>query len=95
MGFPDLLQQYPDLAEGVRGKLTSNQPLSAVTWFRTGGPAQLMFQPADEEDLAAFLKKLPADIPVLPVGLGSNPACAGRWPGRGRHSPQRQGLWYH
>ncbi|MEP1932823.1 MAG: UDP-N-acetylmuramate dehydrogenase [Roseibium sp.] len=72
MSFPDLLEQYPDLAVGIRGRLTSNQPLSAVTWFRTGGPAQLMFQPADEADLSAFLKKLPKDIPVLPVGLGSN-----------------------
>ncbi|MEP3427212.1 MAG: UDP-N-acetylmuramate dehydrogenase [Roseibium sp.] len=72
MSFPDLLEQYPDLADGIRGRLTSNQPLSAVTWFRTGGPAQLMFQPADETDLSAFLKKLPKDVPVLPVGLGSN-----------------------
>ncbi|QDG76644.1 UDP-N-acetylmuramate dehydrogenase [Labrenzia sp. PHM005] len=72
MSFPDLLEKYPELANGTRGKLTPNQPLSAVTWFRTGGPAQLMFQPADEDDLAAFLKKLPKDIPVLPVGLGSN-----------------------
>jgi len=72
MGFPDLLEQHPELADGTRGKLTANQPLAAVTWFRTGGPAQLLFQPADEDDLAAFLKKLPNDIPVLPVGLGSN-----------------------
>lgn len=72
MSFPDLLERYPDLAEGVRGKLTANQRLSTVTWFRVGGPAQLMFQPADEADLAAFLKKLPQDVPVLPVGLGSN-----------------------
>lgn len=72
MTWPDLVQDLPDLAARVRGKLTANQPLSAVTWFRTGGPAQLMFQPADEDDLAAFLKVLPADIPVLPIGLGSN-----------------------
>ncbi|WP_299473533.1 UDP-N-acetylmuramate dehydrogenase [uncultured Roseibium sp.] len=72
MSYPDLLAEYPDLLEGIRGKLTPNQPLSAVTWFRTGGPAQLLFQPADEDDLAAFLRKLPAHIPVLPVGLGSN-----------------------
>ncbi|POF28720.1 UDP-N-acetylmuramate dehydrogenase [Roseibium marinum] len=72
MGFPDLLETVPDLGEGIRGRLTANQPLSAVTWLRTGGPAQLMFQPADEADLSAFLKKLPKDIPVLPVGLGSN-----------------------
>ncbi|EEE43643.1 UDP-N-acetylmuramate dehydrogenase [Roseibium alexandrii] len=72
MSFPDLLEEVPDLSDGIRGKLTPNQPLSAVTWFRTGGPAQLMFQPADEDDLAVFLKKLPKDIPVLSVGLGSN-----------------------
>ncbi|MBO9425406.1 UDP-N-acetylmuramate dehydrogenase [Labrenzia sp. R4_1] len=72
MSFPNLLEEVPDLSDGIRGKLTPNQPLSAVTWFRTGGPAQLMFQPADEDDLAVFLKKLPKDIPVLPVGLGSN-----------------------
>ncbi|MCV0428211.1 MAG: UDP-N-acetylmuramate dehydrogenase [Roseibium sp.] len=72
MQFPDLLEQHPQLSEGIRGKLTPNQPLSAVTWFRTGGPAQLLFQPADEDDLAVFLKKLPQGIPVLPVGLGSN-----------------------
>ncbi|GAA0774180.1 UDP-N-acetylmuramate dehydrogenase [Roseibium denhamense] len=72
MSYPDLLIDLPDLKEGTRGRLTPNQPLSSVTWFRTGGPAQLMFQPADEDDLAAFLMKLPKDIPVLPVGLGSN-----------------------
>lgn len=72
MSFPDLLKQFPQLAEGTRGRLTANQRLSTVTWFRTGGPAQLMFQPADEDDLAAFLKKLPKEVPVLPVGLGSN-----------------------
>ncbi|KZM48521.1 UDP-N-acetylmuramate dehydrogenase [Labrenzia sp. OB1] len=72
MGFPDLLEAVPGLGEDIRGRLTANQPLSSVTWLRTGGPAQLMFQPADEADLSAFLKKLPKDIPVLPVGLGSN-----------------------
>jgi UDP-N-acetylmuramate dehydrogenase len=72
MGFPDLLEKIPGLGEGIRGRLTANQPLAAVTWFRTGGPAQLMFQPADENDLSAFLAKLPKEVPVLPVGLGSN-----------------------
>lgn len=72
MSFPDLLETCPGLGEGIRGKLTANQPMSAVTWFRTGGPAQLMFQPADEDDLAAFLTRLPKDVPILPVGLGSN-----------------------
>lgn len=72
MSFPDLLKQYPDLNADVRGKLTTNQLLSAVTWFRTGGPAQLLFQPADEQDLAGFLSKLSDEVPVLPIGLGSN-----------------------
>ena len=72
VSFPDLLKQYPALSEGIRGKLTPNQMLSSVTWFRVGGPAQLLFQPADEEDLAAFLMKLPKSVPVLPIGLGSN-----------------------
>lgn len=72
MSFPDLLEIHPELAEGTRGKLTANQPLASITWFRTGGPAQLLFQPADEDDLAQFLSKLPKDFPVLPVGLGSN-----------------------
>jgi len=72
VSFPDLLEVYPDLREGIRGRLTPHQPMSAVTWFRTGGPAQLMFQPADADDLALFLQNLPGDVPVLPVGLGSN-----------------------
>jgi UDP-N-acetylmuramate dehydrogenase len=72
VSFPNLLEQHLELADGIRGKLTANQPLSSVTWFRTGGPAQLLFQPADEADLASFLKKLPLDVPVLPIGLGSN-----------------------
>jgi UDP-N-acetylmuramate dehydrogenase len=56
----------------LRGKLTSNAPLAPYTWFRVGGPAQLLFQPADEEDLAACLAQLPKEIPVTPIGLGSN-----------------------
>ncbi|NVK33753.1 MAG: UDP-N-acetylmuramate dehydrogenase [Rhodobacteraceae bacterium] len=72
MSFPDLLEIYPDLSDGVRGALRANQPMSSVTWFRVGGPAQLLYQPADADDLALFLSKLPEDIPVLPVGLGSN-----------------------
>ncbi|SHM22733.1 UDP-N-acetylmuramate dehydrogenase [Roseibium suaedae] len=72
MSFPDLLQEISGLGEGIRGSLVANQPLAAVTWFRVGGPAQLLFQPADEDDLALFLSRLPEDMPVLPVGLGSN-----------------------
>jgi UDP-N-acetylmuramate dehydrogenase len=46
--------------------------LSEITWFRVGGPAQLFFSPADQDDLAFFLKNLPADIKVTVIGLGSN-----------------------
>lgn len=56
----------------VRGRLTENAPLASVTWFRVGGPAEVMFRPADRDDLAAFLAAKPADVPVTVVGLGSN-----------------------
>jgi UDP-N-acetylmuramate dehydrogenase len=46
--------------------------MEKITWFRAGGPADVLFQPADEEDLAAFLKAVPEDIPVMVVGIGSN-----------------------
>lgn len=56
----------------VRGKLIENADLSALTWFRVGGPAEVIFQPADEDDLAIFLSELDADIPVIAIGVGSN-----------------------
>ncbi|MGI9356894.1 MAG: UDP-N-acetylmuramate dehydrogenase [Rhizobiaceae bacterium] len=56
----------------VRGRLTPDAPMSKITWFQVGGPADLLFQPADEDDLAVFLKMLPRDVPVLVVGVGSN-----------------------
>ena len=58
--------------DAVRGRLTPNAEMSKITWFRTGGPAELMFQPTDEDDLSTFLAALPEEIPVLPVGIGSN-----------------------
>jgi UDP-N-acetylmuramate dehydrogenase len=56
----------------LRGRLAPNQPLAPFTWFRVGGLAEVLFSPADEEDLAYFLAKLPAEIPVTTIGLGSN-----------------------
>jgi len=56
----------------VRGTLTRARPMADVTWLRVGGPAEVFFQPADEADLCAFLAALPAEAPVLPVGVGSN-----------------------
>lgn len=55
-----------------RGILTPNRPLSDLTWLRVGGPADWLFQPADEDDLAAFLAALDPAIPVFPMGVGSN-----------------------
>ena len=56
----------------VRGKLSEGKVLSGLTWLRVGGPADWFFQPADAEDLAAFLAALPAEVPVFPMGVGSN-----------------------
>lgn len=56
----------------VRGKLLRDELLAPFTWFRVGGPAEVLFLPADHEDLADFLKALPAETPVLPLGVGSN-----------------------
>ena len=71
--------RFPDLSEGLkadmpdlRGRLEANQPLAPYTWFRVGGPAQMLFSPADESDLAYFLARLPREIPVTVIGLGSN-----------------------
>lgn len=72
MTHPDLIPSFKPWIDEVRGKLVPNLPLSEVTWFRVGGPAQLFFMPADEEDLAFFLKNLPAEIKVTTIGLGSN-----------------------
>jgi len=72
MSYPDLIPQFQPWIANVRGRLIPNQPLSEVTWFRVGGPAQLFFTPADEDDLAYFLKHLPAEIRTTVIGLGSN-----------------------
>ena len=56
----------------VRGRLTENAPLAGITWFRVGGPAEVMFRPADLADLRAFLSAKPAEVPVTVIGVGSN-----------------------
>ena len=56
----------------VRGRLTENAPLAGITWFRVGGPAEVMFRPADRDDLIAFLANKPADVAVTVIGVGSN-----------------------
>ncbi len=55
-----------------RGKLTPDRSLADLTWLRVGGPADWLFQPADEDDLAAFLRELDPAVPVFPMGVGSN-----------------------
>lgn len=67
-----LLANLGDKLSGLRGRLQADADMSRLTWFRVGGPADILFQPADEEDLADFLRKLPEEIPVTVVGVGSN-----------------------
>ena len=64
----ELLKRLPK----VRGRLEANAGLADLTWFRTGGPAEVLFAPADEADLASFLKDTPVDVPVTVIGVGSN-----------------------
>ncbi len=72
MSFPDISAQIAELAPQLRGRVSANEPLAPYTWFRVGGPAQILFMPADEADLAYFLARLPRDISVTVIGLGSN-----------------------
>src|SRR4051794_31325013 len=65
---PSLKAKLPQL----RGRLLAHEPLAPLTWFRVGGPAQALFMPEDESDLAYLLANLPRDVPVTVVGLGSN-----------------------
>src|SRR5882757_2137511 len=70
--FTDIVPQLKSGMPDLRGRLLANQSLAELTWFRVGGPAQVLFMPEDEADLAYLLEHLPAEIPVTVVGLGSN-----------------------
>ena len=70
--FPDLATDLAIRLPKLRGRVTANAPLADITWFRVGGPAQILLTPADEADLAYALQQLPGDIPVQVIGLGSN-----------------------
>jgi len=72
VSFPDISTDLKSAMSEVRGRLLANESLAPLTWFRVGGPAQVLFTPADEDDLAYFLSKLPSEIPVYTVGVGSN-----------------------
>ncbi len=72
MTFPDITADLKARLPELRGRLTANALLADVTWFRVGGPAQVLFSPADEADLAYFLKHVGRDTPIFVIGLGSN-----------------------
>lgn len=72
MSFPDITGDLKARMPDLRGRLTANANMADITWFRVGGPAQVLFAPADEADLAYFLKHIGAEMPVFVVGLGSN-----------------------
>jgi UDP-N-acetylmuramate dehydrogenase len=72
MSFPDIVADLKAKMPALRGRLLANQALAELTWFRVGGPAQVLFMPEDEQDLSYALANLPADIPVIVIGLGSN-----------------------
>jgi UDP-N-acetylmuramate dehydrogenase len=63
---------WRDALPAVRGKLLFDEPLAPYTWFRVGGPADVLFLPADPEDLTQFLQALPAEVPLTVLGVGSN-----------------------
>jgi len=68
MNGAELLHRLPP----VRGRLVANAPIAPTTWFRVGGPAEILFRPADVDDLAGFLAALPRAVPVTVIGVGSN-----------------------
>ena len=70
--FPDITPDLKAAMPELRGRLLANESLAPLTWFRVGGPAQVLFTPADEGDLAYFLKNLPDGLPLEVVGVGSN-----------------------
>jgi UDP-N-acetylmuramate dehydrogenase len=70
--FPDIAADLKARLPQLRGRLIANQSLADLTWFRVGGLAQVLFVPEDEADLAYALGRLPPDLPVTVVGLGSN-----------------------
>jgi UDP-N-acetylmuramate dehydrogenase len=72
MPFPDITPELKSGMPELRGRLLANQSLAELTWFRVGGPAQVLFTPSDEDDLAYFLAHLPGELPVHVVGVGSN-----------------------
>src|SRR6266446_10617972 len=72
MTFPDITPDLKAAMPELRGRLLANESLAPLTWFRVGGPAQVLFTPSDDDDLAYFLRALPTELPVYVVGVGLN-----------------------
>jgi UDP-N-acetylmuramate dehydrogenase len=72
MSFADVSCDLGERMPELRGRLLANASLADITWFRVGGPAQVLYTPADEADLAYFLGRLPTELPLVVIGLGSN-----------------------
>ena len=72
MTFPDITPDLKAAMPDLRGRLLANEALAPLTWFRVGGPAQVLFTPADEDDLIYCLENLPDHVPLHVVGVGSN-----------------------
>jgi UDP-N-acetylmuramate dehydrogenase len=72
VSFPDIVPELKSAAPKLRGRLLANQPLAESAWFRVGGPAQALFMPDDEQDLAYVLAHVPLDVPVMVLGAASN-----------------------
>jgi UDP-N-acetylmuramate dehydrogenase len=72
VSFPDIGPDLRGKMPKLRGRLLANQSLAELTWFRVGGSAQVLFMPEDENDLAYFLARLPQEVSVTVIGLGSN-----------------------
>jgi UDP-N-acetylmuramate dehydrogenase len=72
LNFPDIVPELKQRLPQLRGRMLANQSLAELTWFRVGGPAQVLFVPENEADLAYALGRLSRDLPVTVVGLGSN-----------------------
>ena len=70
--LPDIAPKLAAQMPGLRGSLASHAPMAGLSWFRTGGPAQVLFEPAEQNDLSYFLARLDPAIPVLVLGAGSN-----------------------
>jgi UDP-N-acetylmuramate dehydrogenase len=71
-GFENIAAELTAGMPDYEGRLEPNKALGSLTWFRVGGPAQVLLTPKDADDLAYALKRIPSDIPVMPIGLGSN-----------------------